>query len=94
MARARNVDDISTLQMALVGYQIEKQKIEDKIQTIQAQLKGKKVSLPSSSDGAPAPAKRYLSPAARKRIAMAQKKRWAEHRKQKAAAAKAAKQDS
>jgi hypothetical protein len=31
-----------------------------------------------------------LSPAARKRIAAAQKKRWAEHRKQKAAATKEA----
>ena len=76
--------------MALVGYQIEKEKIEEKIRTIQAQLKGKRVSPSSSSDSGTAPAapKRILSPAARRRIAMAQKKRWAEHRKRAAQAAK------
>jgi hypothetical protein len=74
--------------MALVGYQIEKQKIEDKIRAIEAQLKGKRVPLATApgAAGAAAP-KRILSPAARKRIAMAQKKRWAEHRKKKAAMA-------
>jgi hypothetical protein len=86
MARGNSTEDLSTLQMALVGYQIEKQRIEARIQEIQAKLKGK--------PGAPAAAekpegvKRVLSPAARKRIAAAQKKRWAEHRKR-AAQAKA-----
>ena len=83
MARGRNVEDLATLQMALVGFQIEKQKIEDKIRGIEAQLKGKRVSISAASAGATsgeAP-KRILSPAARKRIAMAQKKRWAEHRR-------------
>jgi hypothetical protein len=89
MARHSNLNDTSTLQMALVGYQIEKQKIEEKIRAIQAQLKGKRVPLSSDTgSGAPAAPKRILSPAARKRIAMAQKKRWAEHRKRAAAAAK------
>jgi hypothetical protein len=88
MARGR-LQDTTTLQMALVGYQIEKDKIDDKIRAIQSQLKGKRVSF-SSAPGAAAPAtKRVLSPAARKRIAAAQKKRWAEHRKKVAAAAKA-----
>jgi hypothetical protein len=76
--------------MALVGYQIEKQKIEDKIRAIEAQLKGKKVPLagaPAGVAGSEGP-KRILSPAARKRIAMAQKKRWAEHRRKAALAAK------
>jgi hypothetical protein len=85
MARGRNIEDLTTLQMALVGYQIEKQKIEDKIQQIQAQLRGKKG--PSSSSPAaekPAGTRRTLSPEARKRIAAAQKKRWAEHRRIKA----------
>ena len=36
MARGNTTEDLSTLQMALVGYQIEKQRIEDKIQEIQA----------------------------------------------------------
>jgi hypothetical protein len=82
MAKGRSLEDSTTLQMALVGYQMEKQKIEEQIRRIEAQLKGKRV--PLSSIGA-APAKpavrRVLSAAARARIAAAQKKRWAEHRK-------------
>ena len=85
MARGNSTEDLSTLQMALVGYQLERQRIDTKIQEIQARLKGKAVSAPAAkSEGV----KRVLSPAARKRIAAAQKKRWAEHRKR-AAQAKA-----
>jgi exonuclease VII large subunit len=54
-------------------------------------LGGRRVALPSAAAAAVAPVaprKRNLSPAARKRIAMAQKRRWAEHRRQKAQAAK------
>ena len=76
--------------MALVGYQIEKQRIEEKIREIQARLKGKTVSSAASDGPKPAGVKRILSPAARKRIAAAQKKRWAEHRKRAAQAAKEA----
>jgi hypothetical protein len=90
MARGRNIEDIGTLQMALVGFQIEKQRIESRIQDIQTQLKGRRAAMPSGNGQSPAPRKRQLSEAARKRIAMAQKRRWAEHRKR-AAAAKAAK---
>lgn len=78
--------DLGTLQMALVGYQLEKQKIETKIAEIQALLKGKKAPAPAEGAAPVEHAKRVLSPAARKRIAAAQKKRWAEHRKKKAAA--------
>jgi hypothetical protein len=75
--------------MALVGFQIEKQKIDDKIRELQAQLKGKRVVLPSAAaDGKSGGVKRILSPAARKRIADAQKRRWAEHRRKAAQAAK------
>jgi hypothetical protein len=90
MARVKNgTTDLVTLQMALVGYRIERQKIEDKIQELQAQLKGKRVTLPSAAAEKQAGEgpKRILSPAARKRIALAQKKRWAEYRKQHAAPA-------
>jgi len=75
--------------MALVGYQYEKQKIDDRIREIEAQLKGKHVA-PASAAGEKKASgvKRVLSPAARKRIAAAQKKRWAEHRKRVAAQAK------
>ena len=74
--------DRTLLSMALVGYEIEKKKIEDKIREIRAQLGGARVSrkLAESPDGT-APKRRELSVAARRRIAAAQKKRWAAHRK-------------
>lgn len=91
MARGRQTEDLTTLQMALVGYQVERDKIEQRIREIQAQLKGKAAPGPSAAVESKAPAaKRVLSPAARRRIAAAQKKRWAEHRKRAAAAAKQA----
>ena len=75
------------LEMALIGYEHERERIVAKIQELQSRLKGK----PAASTGATPAAKsaggkRTLSPAARKRIAAAQKKRWAEHRKRIAAA--------
>lgn len=88
MARTKRAEDWTTLQMALVGYQVERQKIEDKIREIQSQLKGKRVSFSPNGVTRKTGAKRNLSPAARRRIAAAQRKRWAEHRK-KAAMAKA-----
>jgi hypothetical protein len=92
MPRGRSSQDITTLQMALVGYQIERQKIDDKIRELESQLKGRR-ALTSPNGGAPAAkkaprAKRVLSTAARKRIAAAQKKRWAEHRRRLAQSAK------
>lgn len=90
MARGKTTEDLSTLQMALVGYEIEKQRIEDTIREIQARLKGKPAAAAASADPKAAKVKRVLSPAARKRIAAAQKKRWAEHRKRLAQAAKEA----
>jgi hypothetical protein len=83
MARGRHVEDPNILRMALVGYQVEKEKIEDRILEIKSLLNGKKTSLVSDDDHR-APAKRNLSDAARRRIAAAQKKRWAEHRRLKA----------
>ena len=89
MARGKTTEDLITLQMALVGYQIEREKIDEKIRAIQSRLKGKNIGAPSAAvEKKPAGQKRVLSPAARRRIAAAQKKRWAEHRKRAAAAAK------
>jgi hypothetical protein len=67
--------------MALVGYQVEKDRIEEKIREIQARLKGKAVPAAASAAPKAGGVKRVLSAAARKRISAAQKKRWAEHRK-------------
>jgi hypothetical protein len=86
MARGRNVQDLDTLQMALVGYQVEKQKIDDKIRAIEAQLRGKRGTLPAT--GKTAGTRRVLSAAARRRIAAAQRKRWAAHRKRMAQSSK------
>ncbi len=90
MPRGRSSDDLNTLQMALVGYQMEKAKIDEKIREIQARLGGKRMAGAQAGAGAGSAktkgGKRVLSPEARKRIAAAQKKRWAEHRKKMAAA--------
>jgi len=78
--------------MALVGYEIEKQKIEDKIRQIRAQLAGRGVAraVAASASTGGLRRKRTLSAAARQRIAAAQRKRWAEHRKKLAQAGKGA----
>lgn len=90
MPRGRSSEDLTTLQMALVGYKYEREKIDEKVRQLEAQLKGKRIPLSSAAPGAEQkPVRRELSEAARKRIAAAQKKRWAEHRKMKAAQAKA-----
>ncbi len=96
MARGKApIADATTLQMALVGYQVERQKIDDKIREIEALLGGRRGPAPAAKAAvagvAAAPRKRNLSAAARRRIAMAQKRRWAEHRRKAALAAKAAK---
>ena len=88
MARGRNVQDLDTLQMALVGYQIEKQKIDDKIRAIEAQLRGKRGALPATAAAGRTTGKRVLSAGARRRIAAAQRKRWAAHRKRMAQSSK------
>ena len=85
MARASQTYDLPTMQMALVGYQVEKEKLDAKIREIEAQLKGKKAPAPAAEKGE-ARVKRVLSAAARRRIAAAQKKRWAAYHKRAAAA--------
>jgi hypothetical protein len=69
--------DVSMLQAALVGYQHQLSEVNRRISEIQGKLGGRRgtVAAPLATNGA-AP-KRVLSPAARKRIAAAQKKRWA-----------------
>ena len=92
MARLNAARDITILQMALIGYQSERQRIDEKIREIQAQLKGHAgAAPPAAGEKAATARKRVLSAAARRRIALAQKKRWAEHRKRQALAAAKAK---
>jgi len=90
MPRGRSSTDPTTLAMALVGYEIEKQKIEDRIREIRAQLGVRSAgtaALLAKKDAGPK-RKRTMSASARKRIAAAQRKRWAEHRKKLAQAGK------
>ena len=77
--------DKTTLEMALIGYEAERQRVQQKIAEIQSQLNGR-FRRSTTSATPQASGRRTMSTAARKRIAAAQKKRWAAfHRKQKAA---------
>jgi len=89
MPRGKSSSDPAMLAMALVGYELEKQKIEEKIREIRARLGGGKATGRAATAKAGGPQhKRTLSAAARRRIAAAQRKRWAEHRKKLAQSAK------
>ena len=71
-------EDPLVLEAALEGLELQKKRIEAQIQEIRSQL-GKR-SRPGVTNGI-IPHKRNLTADARKRIAAAQKKRWAEYRK-------------
>ena len=83
MPRGKATQDTATLAMALVGYELERQKIESKISELKRALGkgGPTTPKAASKSDAPPVKRRTLSASARKRIALAQKKRWAEHRK-------------
>jgi hypothetical protein len=80
MAKSNTNADI--LRYALTHLEKERDAIQVKIDHINSQL-GEKVSVPAAvpAAGGGTRKKRTLSASARKRIAIAQKKRWAEHRK-------------
>ena len=73
-------EDPVVLEAALEGLALQKQRIEAQMSDIRARL-GRPSRQKGASASVPAVTKRNLSPAARKRIAAAQKKRWAEYRK-------------
>jgi 6-phosphogluconate dehydrogenase len=82
------VDD-SMLRMALFGYEHQLKGIQQKIADIQEQLGRGRLTAGTASDGtAPIPKRRVLSAVARRRIAAAQRKRWAEYKQLKAESAK------
>jgi len=96
MPKGKSDQNTGILEYALRHLEQEREDIQAKIDHILRQL-GARVSSVVTSAAAPAAAapaatapgrkKRVLSAAARKRIALAQKKRWAEHRKAKGKAA-------
>jgi hypothetical protein len=91
MARGKSDQNEGILEYALRHLEQERDEILAKIDHIRRQL-GKRLNKPFAPAAAtPANSseprkKRVLSEAARKRIAAAQKRRWAEHRKAKAQA--------
>jgi hypothetical protein len=82
MARTGKVPDQSLLTAALEGLELQKQRLEEQIQEVRSLLgKGRRGRPPVVSNGAQKRGPGRLSAAARKRIAAAQKRRWAEYRK-------------
>jgi len=84
MARGKSNDNAEILEYALRHLEKERDEIQARIDSIHRQL-GRRGA--AQTDGSPTVVanghkKRVLSEAARKRIAAAQKRRWAEHRKQ------------
>jgi hypothetical protein len=86
MARGKSDQNAAILEYALSHLEREREEIQAKIDHIRRQLGGRAPS--STAPAAPSePRKKHvLSEAARRRIAAAQKRRWAEHRKAKAKA--------
>jgi len=93
MARPRTgVVDQTLLQAALEGLTLQRERLDEQIRQVRSML-GKRgpgrtsAAAPAGSEDAPAPRKRRkrrkMSAEARKRIAEAQKKRWATFRKSK-----------
>jgi cell division septum initiation protein DivIVA len=96
MPKGKSDQNTGILEYALRHLEQEREDIQSKIDHIRRQLGGSvsSVATPAAAPAAASPAaavpgrkKRVLSAAARKRIALAQKKRWAEHRKAKGKAA-------
>ncbi len=87
MARGKADQNAAILEYALRHLERERDEIQTKIDHIRRQLGARIVSSsPVSAESTEPRKKRVLSEAARKRIAAAQKRRWAEHRKAKAKA--------
>ena len=82
MPRTGKVPDQSLLTAALEGLELQKQRIEEQIREVRSLLgKGRRGRPPGTGNGAQKRGPGRLSTAARKRIAAAQKRRWAEYRK-------------
>lgn len=70
------------LQAALEGLQVQRERIEEQIREVQSMLGGRAAPRAVAAAATPARKRRPLSEAARKRIAAAQKRRWAAFRKE------------
>lgn len=95
--KGKSEDNRSILEYALSHLEREAQEIQSRIDLVKRQLGVSQKAGPVTASAVPAAAeaaggrkKRILSAAARARIAAAQKRRWAAHRKAKARTAKTA----
>lgn len=88
MPRTRkSLEDTSLLVAALEGLEAQRRRIEGQIAQVRAALGGRRLGFALVEPATRPARRRELSPEARKRIALAQKKRWAEYRKRQAAQA-------
>ena len=71
--------DRKTLEAALIGYQAQKEKLDQAMADIRRQLGGKSEPNQHAGVATPERKRRTMSTAARKRIAAAQRKRWADY---------------
>jgi hypothetical protein len=79
MPRTNSIRDHALLTAALEGLELQKKRLDDQIQEVRSLLgKGKRGRPPGSTNSQ---SSGRLSTAARRRIAAAQKRRWAEYRK-------------
>src|ERR1022692_3187954 len=80
MPKTTTIDHTSVLEMALVGYEMQRNRMEAAIAEIQAELGqgGSRQPATKATDTSQpkATGKKRFSAAARKRMALAQKKRW------------------
>src|ERR1019366_158648 len=80
MPKTNTIDHSSVLEMALVGYEMQRNRIEAAIAEIQAELgqggSRRSISTATASAEPMTTGKKRFSVAARKRMAAAQKKRW------------------
>jgi hypothetical protein len=72
-SQVMKLTDRTTLEMALIGYGAERQKIEAAMAAIRKQVNGHTATPAVDGDHRP---KRVMSAAAKRRIAAAQRKRW------------------
>jgi len=85
--------DTELLKAALIGFQHQRAEVEQKIAEIRSQIGGNSASrpAPAATAGESVHKRRTMSAAARHRIALAQKKRWAAYKAGRPAKAAASK---
>jgi peptidoglycan hydrolase CwlO-like protein len=72
--------DTELLEAALIGFQHKRDQLQQKIAELRSQIGGHPASASAPAPDAAAPKKRSMSASARRRIALAQKKRWAAYK--------------